>query len=125
MTTTHDKIIADFSAYIDTFNAEDIDAVSGHLDANIQIHVNGTLQGEGRDKLLPIWQADMDRHRRVEVSKGPACTLKDNAIAEVSVELTATVKKDGAEDEIQVLSVVYVYDTTSTSLRQIRHEITV
>lgn len=134
MTTTsvtEEKILADFKQYIDDFNNEDIEGVRAHLFDDMTLYVNGKLQGTGADKMLPSWQADMNIHRRVLVSKGPKCTLFEKAdadekkfIADIEVELTATVKKEGDEpDDVQVMSVVYTYD--ATTMKQIKHAITV
>lgn len=120
-------LLTDFEQYIAAFNAQDISAVASHLDENIQIYVNGTLSGQGRDELLPFWQADMDKGRQVEVTQGPTCSInKENSdIAEIEVELRATLPKQGDDDEVQVqvLDVVYVY-SVSTVL-QIRHNLIV
>mmetsp|Transcript_30940 Transcript_30940/g.68528 ORF Transcript_30940/g.68528 Transcript_30940/m.68528 type:complete len:138 (-) Transcript_30940:202-615(-) len=126
--TIRDVLTADFEQYIAAFNAQDINGVASHLDENIQIYVNGTLSGQGRDKLLPWWQADMDKGRQVEVTQGPTCTINEenNDIAEIKVELRATLPKQGDDDDdvqVQVLDVVYVY-CVSTVL-QIRHNVMV
>ena len=118
-----DKVLASFLSYIDAFNAEDIQGVRDHIDETIEIFVNGKQigQGQGRDKLLPMWQADMDLHKRVEITKGPVCTVKGE-IAEIDVELTATVKRKGEADVVQVVPVLYVID--ATTMLHTRHQIT-
>lgn len=125
MTQQQAEILSDFQQYLDDFNGENIKGIRAHLDDNLQVLVNGKVIGSGADTLLPMWQADMNKHRRVKVTKGPTYALKEDEkgqkVAEIDVELTATIPFAGEPDEVQVVPVIYVYDTTT--MKQIRHVI--
>lgn len=95
---------------------EYLDAITDMIDPNVEVFVNENQVAQGRDTILPSYQADFDTCKKVSVGVEPV-VVQSNV---VQVGLVAEEPVADGKTKTTSLTVRYHYNSDG---RQIRHEI--
>jgi hypothetical protein len=121
MNKEEEKVLSHFlETYLASFNAGNLQGIIESLDPAVQVYVEGTLTGDGRDATLPSYPPDFQAKTQVSVTRTPvATTICKQGTNRIQVNVGLLANRPGRPST--TLDVVYTYD--GATMKQVRHDI--
>ncbi|CAJ1949332.1 unnamed protein product [Cylindrotheca closterium] len=107
--------------YLKSFNAGNIEGIIESLDPEVQVCVEGTLTGDGRDTIVPSYLLDFEAKTQVSVTRAPVASTTTSSEGTHFIRVAIGLVSSRPGSPSTTLDVVYTYD--GTTMKQVQHDI--